>query len=109
MNSNEKSKHLQGFLRDKKTYGQTLLSNTGYVNLVFSRCAAQDPSAKDKLAICCTFEEWRAIGELLKCEAAIPWSGFCTSGFIAFLIEAINSIPSQESTIVPSDSQLGAE
>jgi hypothetical protein len=78
----------------QKIASASLITNTGYVAVCFSPRASADKQATQKLAVALTFEEWRAIGELLEEEASIPWSIFSRTDLLDFLRDAIRSIPS---------------
>jgi hypothetical protein len=88
--------NLEKQIKTGEVYGQTLVANTGYLNLVFSPAASENKQAENKLGIVLTFQEWRAIGELLAAEDLIPWSTWVNNRFVAFLREAIDSIPDPE-------------
>jgi hypothetical protein len=79
-----------------EVFGETLVANTGYCNLVFSPAASENKQAENKLGIVLTFQEWKAIGELIKQEQLIPWSAWVNARFVDFLQEAIDSIPDPE-------------
>lgn len=85
--------HLKNQINRGEILSQSIASNTGYLNLVFSPAASENPKAENKLAIACLFQEWKSLGKLIQTESAILGSSFYNHRLVNFILEAIDSIP----------------
>lgn len=87
-------KLIQDFCKEEKLQSAQMITSHGYLAVVFSPGCTERKEAQDKLSIACTFEEWRAIGELIENEIATNLNWRLNTRFLDFLRGAINSIPS---------------
>lgn len=106
---NDKEKDIKDFLRrHKEIQSAQLITQSGFISMVASPAASRELEKRDKLAVCLTFEEWRAIELVLELADA---KNFLTidSSTLGFLRECIASIPAPDATVhkplVPEDYQ----
>ncbi len=89
--------HLQRAIRDfvkqEKIQSGQMVYQGGYVSVCFSPAATNAQEASDKLAICCSYREWVAIGQILELWHSKDPLLTVDSQALDFLRGAIKNVP----------------